>query len=107
MIRRPPRSTLFPYTTLFRSITDWYFTPEMLATIEPMSNTEIEIFHEATSLDHEDHFPRCNESFKVLTSWRVFGHFRRLNPSYLAAIKLREMNKQANELHTSTKWGRT
>src|SRR2546430_12293229 len=26
MIRRPPRSTLFPYTTLFRS-----FSPEMLA----------------------------------------------------------------------------
>src|SRR2546430_13738241 len=24
MIRRPPRSTLFPYTTLFRSITDAY-----------------------------------------------------------------------------------
>src|SRR2546422_3728650 len=23
MIRRPPRSTLFPYTTLFRSTTDW------------------------------------------------------------------------------------
>src|SRR2546429_2211098 len=23
MIRRPPRSTLFPYTTLFRSRTDW------------------------------------------------------------------------------------
>src|SRR2546427_1862593 len=23
MIRRPPRSTLFPYTTLFRSETDW------------------------------------------------------------------------------------
>src|SRR5947199_1064940 len=23
MILRPPRSTLFPYTTLFRSITDW------------------------------------------------------------------------------------
>src|SRR5690242_21520487 len=30
MIRRPPRSTLFPYTTLFRSVPvagqlDWYF----------------------------------------------------------------------------------
>src|SRR3712207_7234441 len=24
MIRRPPRSTLFPYTTLFRSIGDFY-----------------------------------------------------------------------------------
>src|SRR2546430_9320761 len=23
MIRRPPRSTLFPYTTLFRSLRDW------------------------------------------------------------------------------------
>src|SRR2546428_7600011 len=23
MIRRPPRSTLFPYTTLFRSVSDW------------------------------------------------------------------------------------
>src|SRR2546426_9405001 len=23
MIRRPPRSTLFPYTTLFRSLWDW------------------------------------------------------------------------------------
>src|SRR5256885_6885360 len=23
MIRRPPRSTLFPYTTLFRSLTAW------------------------------------------------------------------------------------
>src|SRR3712207_7410491 len=25
MIRRPPRSTLFPYTTLFRSILQWVF----------------------------------------------------------------------------------
>src|SRR2546430_7099470 len=25
MIRRPPRSTLFPYTTLFRSPSDFYF----------------------------------------------------------------------------------
>src|SRR3712207_7593244 len=24
MIRRPPRSTLFPYTTLFRSSLDWF-----------------------------------------------------------------------------------
>src|SRR3712207_7780283 len=26
MIRRPPRSTLFPYTTLFRSISKWLMT---------------------------------------------------------------------------------
>src|SRR3712207_7979818 len=29
MIRRPPRSTLFPYTTLFRSgLVDWYLPHE-------------------------------------------------------------------------------
>src|SRR2546430_3755141 len=27
MIRRPPRSTLFPYTTLFRSVADRSFSP--------------------------------------------------------------------------------
>src|SRR2546430_13597901 len=27
MIRRPPRSTLFPYTTLFRSRRPWYVVP--------------------------------------------------------------------------------
>src|SRR5256885_12227510 len=27
MIRRPPRSTLFPYTTLFRSITEIMYNP--------------------------------------------------------------------------------
>src|SRR3712207_8832104 len=27
MIRRPPRSTLFPYTTLFRSVYDWINHP--------------------------------------------------------------------------------
>src|SRR3712207_8277246 len=31
MIRRPPRSTLFPYTTLFRSIYGFYYTPENLS----------------------------------------------------------------------------
>src|SRR2546427_12806951 len=25
MIRRPPRSTLFPYTTLFRSLPVWFY----------------------------------------------------------------------------------
>src|SRR5260370_40488857 len=29
MIRRPPRSTLFPYTTLFRSVSDTQFGPDL------------------------------------------------------------------------------
>src|SRR3712207_7622363 len=39
MIRRPPRSTLFPYTTLFRSesllLRDWGVGPPLAATPEP------------------------------------------------------------------------
>src|SRR2546430_13317481 len=31
MIRRPPRSTLFPYTTLFRSFLDWSLLVGLLA----------------------------------------------------------------------------
>src|SRR5688572_31345493 len=35
MIRRPPRSTLFPYTTLFRSFTYWDKTGERLVNFQP------------------------------------------------------------------------
>src|SRR2546422_2874644 len=31
MIRRPPRSTLFPYTTLFRSAVRWPSSPRILS----------------------------------------------------------------------------
>src|SRR3712207_9473743 len=36
MIRRPPRSTLFPYTTLFRSLAD----PSRLAILEALRSGE-------------------------------------------------------------------
>src|SRR3712207_8260941 len=34
MIRRPPRSTLFPYTTLFRSVTRTYLNEEGRPTVD-------------------------------------------------------------------------
>jgi len=42
MIRRPPRSTLFPYTTLFRSLsrTDWAWTPPADDTVEERAAVE-------------------------------------------------------------------
>src|SRR5438876_7086169 len=36
MIRRPPRSTLFPYTTLFRSMRALMLSPELLLLDEPL-----------------------------------------------------------------------
>src|SRR5260370_21233542 len=39
MIRRPPRSTLFPYTTLFRSVTE----PRVLLLDEPLTGLDAEL----------------------------------------------------------------
>ena len=38
MIRRPPRSTLFPYTTLFRSVK---ITKELITNDEPISTSTL------------------------------------------------------------------
>src|SRR5258705_10231724 len=70
MIRRPPRSTLFPYTTLFRSDTAvgiytaaikltevWYFVPMSIASslfpviIQSKQQSE-EIYYERRSEEH-------------------------------------------------------
>src|SRR2546430_11336658 len=39
MIRRPPRSTLFPYTTLFRSPLEWIMAPVDLRPTAHQINT--------------------------------------------------------------------
>src|SRR3712207_7273818 len=38
MIRRPPRSTLFPYTTLFRSHVEYHFMPKTSVLTYPWAN---------------------------------------------------------------------
>src|SRR2546427_6140446 len=42
MIRRPPRSTLFPYTTLFRSLIDELERPRIAEGVMPHGELEIE-----------------------------------------------------------------
>src|SRR5260364_327486 len=55
MIRRPPRSTLFPYTTLFRSMLQMMaaheFGKENYAKLDPMTRSE-EHTSELQSPDH-------------------------------------------------------
>ena len=72
---------------------DNYFSAAMLATIKPMSDTELEMFHEAAALDRDK--SRCDNAFDLLTEHVVFMSFCRLNPSIIQAIKLREFQREA------------
>src|SRR2546430_15569634 len=50
MIRRPPRSTLFPYTTLFRSSpSEGKYRPDLLALVEERTDWEAARSEEHTS----------------------------------------------------------
>src|SRR5258708_8900404 len=49
MIRRPPRSTLFPYTTLFRSLIDDELLGELLAEVERVNAGRPITFFEVTT----------------------------------------------------------
>src|SRR3712207_7707936 len=41
MIRRPPRSTLFPYTTLFRSYSGWYCDPNQVELLRQLARARM------------------------------------------------------------------
>src|SRR3712207_7549496 len=84
MIRRPPRSTLFPYTTLFRSTGDWGDVPE-----EDARENEVAVRH----------------GFRVLSSYRVAGERSEEHTSelqsrqYLVCRLLLEKKKQQKLLY--------
>src|SRR6266700_7708107 len=71
MIRRPPRSTLFPYTTLFRSGSGWNITPADCRTLANALNTnqyvvvrpdhQFMLYRQAAGLDQSD-APRIIEN---------------------------------------------
>src|SRR5690606_42059466 len=53
VIRRPPRSTLFPYTTLFRSLTQaqtagQYFTNDQIKEMTRKVSAEVDLVHQQT-----------------------------------------------------------
>src|SRR2546426_12520411 len=77
MIRRPPRSTLFPYTTLFRSADEELVTPSRirLATAEHMVRTKRTAPHATTFMEvdmtnrSEEH---TSNSSHLVISYAVF-----------------------------------
>src|SRR2546430_13979566 len=94
MIRRPPRSTLFPYTTLFRSGPNWHATAAIMA-----ANAGKDVYCEkpctkniVQSLALRDTFRRTGRVFQA-------GTQRRSLPNFAFAADLAQRGK-LGKLHT-------
>src|SRR2546426_6970394 len=96
MIRRPPRSTLFPYTTLFRSKVD---------TGSPGREVAEQLRHERRSDDGREaveagHAP-LQLSLRVRRDLRSEEHTSELqSPCNLVCRLLLEKKKEGREVHT-------
>src|SRR5205807_6785995 len=71
MIRRPPRSTLFPYTTLFRSLTQHAAIARRLRQLVEVGKDAIERVHHAGRQELDRKSTRLNSSHLVI-SYAVF-----------------------------------
>src|SRR2546426_6036342 len=81
MIRRPPRSTLFPYTTLFRSIFPRYFglPPDGLSPVNP---------------------PECVGRFPVERPRGPYGHRETTHPKLNGGHDAQRSEEHTSELQS-------
>src|SRR2546425_3222201 len=96
MIRRPPRSTLFPYTTLFRSLQPVYMQaverlPEMSVLFYPGGEEADQAIY--VPVEPADPFTRSEEHTSELQSL-----------AYLVCRLLLEKKKNSKVTHCSDLW---
>ena len=92
MIRRPPRSTLFPYTTLFRSLSliavqaDAFFDNHMKKGQEHYSSLNYELAVESfTDAIRED--PKNIEAYRMLgMSYKELGNWSKAQESFTKVV---------------------
>src|SRR3712207_8318928 len=102
MIRRPPRSTLFPYTTLFRSVREEDVRP---VPGDPSARAHPRHLHEpttqaATGLGGSAWLESQASTFPGTSGWRSEEHTSELQSrQYLVCRLLLEKKKHINE-HT-------
>src|SRR5438876_8481078 len=96
MIRRPPRSTLFPYTTLFRSDT---------ITVVPLSRTSAVV----SALFHETLTDTSGKMTPDRGAWTKDRKSTRLNSSHpsisyaVFCLKKKKKKKNRNKYNKTTK----
>src|SRR5256885_9907472 len=88
MIRRPPRSTLFPYTTLFRSAIDQYFEAK---------GRRVPVMVSVTITDRSG---RTLSGQTVEAFWNSIAHMPLLSVGINCALGAKQMRPRSEE-HTS------
>src|SRR2546427_2811928 len=97
MIRRPPRSTLFPYTTLFRSVIGIVFglaAGEFLKSLLRFSTT-VPLWSAAVATDRKS--TRLNSSHSQI-SYAVFCLKKKKKKNDLSMYRVRKKKKKYNTL---------
>src|SRR5690349_23533907 len=101
MIRRPPRSTLFPYTTLFRSVSDARQHQELWAVNRAGGKNDFTI--------HRDVLHRaitCDPNANATRALEVDRKSTRLNSSHVeisyAVFCLKKKKEQKRQTNTTT-----
>src|SRR5688572_33286986 len=109
MIRRPPRSTLFPYTTLFRSSTGKNWIKSNGATINSYSPVDGKLIGSVTAADKESYettVAKAAAAFKEWRTWpapkrgeivRQIGEALRVKKEALGKLVSYEMGKSLQE----------
>src|SRR3712207_9409155 len=94
MIRRPPRSTLFPYTTLFRSVVD-------RASGRGMAGLTASDFHvyEDNVEQRVEHFESAEGPFDLLLLLDLSGSTARVTDTIRAAA--RRLDRKSTRLNSS------
>src|SRR3712207_9537691 len=90
MIRRPPRSTLFPYTTLFRSQYENYCENEKPVTISIKKHSNIDSVLFDVVFGGESFLPKGKEKLRLAGSNR-----------YQTSVEVAKAYKTRSEEHTS------
>src|SRR5690625_6847059 len=79
MLRRPPRSTLFPYTTLFRSISSGVVREAIRPTNDSTDSLSVGAFFSWSATTSDRKSTRLNSSH-VAISYAVFCLKKKKNP---------------------------
>src|SRR5438034_3732492 len=99
MVRPPPRSTLFPYTTLFRSTNSWNTPVEVLEQVYTVRLHAYRVRRGSGGGDRKS--TRLNSSHTVI-SYAVFCLKKKKRQRYIRSQKRETPNSQAYSASASS-----